>query len=28
VQAAPSPEHEPGFWRRVLDTLEFWHSLS
>ena len=28
VQAARSPAHEPGFWRRVLDTLEFWHSLS
>ncbi|MFZ2057176.1 MAG: septum formation initiator family protein [Acidimicrobiales bacterium] len=28
VQAAPSPAHGPGFWRRVLDTLEFWHSLS
>ena len=26
--AAPTPTvHEPSFWRRVLDTLEFWHAL-
>jgi len=24
----PQPAvHEPGFWHRVLDSLEFWHSL-
>ncbi len=27
VQSAPPPAHQPSFWRRVLDNLEFWHSL-
>jgi cell division protein FtsB len=27
VPAAPPTVHEPGFWHRVLDSLEFWHSL-
>jgi cell division protein FtsB len=27
VPAARSASHGPGFWHRVADTLEFWHSL-
>jgi cell division protein FtsB len=25
--AALPPVHEPGFWHRVVSSLEFWHSL-
>jgi hypothetical protein len=27
ARAAQPLVHEPGFWHRVLDSLEFWHSL-
>jgi hypothetical protein len=27
TQLAPPPAHGPGFWHRVLNSLEFWHSL-
>jgi len=27
VPAAPVRTHGPGFWHRVLGSLEFWHSL-
>jgi hypothetical protein len=27
ARVAQPPVHEPGFWHRVLDSLEFWHSL-
>jgi hypothetical protein len=27
AEAAPPPAHGPGFWHRVIGSLEFWHSL-
>ncbi|MGA2803562.1 MAG: septum formation initiator family protein [Acidimicrobiales bacterium] len=27
ARVAQPPVHEPGFWHRVIGTLEFWHSL-
>jgi cell division protein FtsB len=27
ARLAQPPRHEPGFWHRVIATLEFWHSL-
>jgi cell division protein FtsB len=27
TQITPPPAHGPGFWRRVLGAMEFWHSL-
>ncbi|MGD0984353.1 MAG: septum formation initiator family protein [Acidimicrobiales bacterium] len=27
ARTAQPPEHEPDFWHRVLDSLEFWHPL-
>jgi len=27
AHASQPAEHEPGFWHRVRDSLEFWHSL-
>ena len=27
ARVAQPPVREPGFWHRVLDSLEFWHSL-
>jgi hypothetical protein len=27
VAASAPAVHEPGFWHRVLASLEFWHSL-
>jgi cell division protein FtsL len=27
ARLAQPPVHEPGFWHRVIATLEFWHSL-
>jgi cell division protein FtsB len=26
-EVAPPPSHGPGFWHRVIGSLEFWHSL-